>query len=145
MIRMDKKQLLQGFTAICIALMLNLPAVFALSISHTPSEDVIVNRNTVRVEWESDQPATTNIEYGKTSSRGISDGSEDPRLIHSVILQDLDYATKYYYSLSADSGIETAKDDNSGNMYSFTTETETAPSEPPADDPGTDGGIPGVD
>ncbi|HLC46725.1 MAG TPA: fibronectin type III domain-containing protein [Candidatus Nanoarchaeia archaeon] len=111
--------------AFCTALMLNLPLVEALSISHSPISDVIIDRNNVQVSWITDVPGDTRIDYGDSiSSLDKNYGNTEQSLVHSANLLGLEYDTVYYYKLTSHAPAQTAVSDNYGNLHTFRTSPE---------------------
>ncbi|MHA2345341.1 MAG: extracellular solute-binding protein [Candidatus Hodarchaeales archaeon] len=87
------------------------------------------------VNWETDEIATSTVEYGLTTSldqiesneADIFASNEFPVSDHSVLLKNLVPGGEYYFKVSSKdlSGNEIV-DDNSGSLYSFTL-VDTAP------------------
>ncbi len=81
-----------------------------------------VSIDAATVTWTTDEPATSRIEYGPTSSLGFVAEDTELTTSHSLTLSGLDDCTFYYLEVhSADpSGNETI-DDHSGVFYTFET------------------------
>ncbi|MFX1285255.1 MAG: extracellular solute-binding protein [Promethearchaeota archaeon] len=87
------------------------------------------------IEWETDEVTTTRVDYGLTTSLGqiesnekkVIDHKELPVTKHKVILKNLVPGGKYYFKVtSKDLSGNSATDDNSGDLYTFTL-IDTAP------------------
>ena len=84
-----------------------------------------ITQTTAKITWTTDEPATSQVEYGKTTSYG-SQTSLDPDLVtsHTVNLSGLDLGTLYHYRVKS-------KDANNNLAVSgdntFTTTDETPP------------------
>ncbi|MHA1946745.1 MAG: extracellular solute-binding protein [Candidatus Hodarchaeales archaeon] len=87
------------------------------------------------IEWETDEIATSTVEYGLTTSLDQIESNEVavfasndlPVTDHSVLLKNLVPGGKYYFKVSSkDLSENEIVDDNSSNLYSFSL-VDTAP------------------
>lgn len=70
--------------------------------------------------WTRNGEYSSQVDYGKTKTLGLSKSPDDtrlPTLFHQVTLHELDPATLYYFQTLSG----TIKDDNGGNMYTLHT------------------------
>jgi len=84
----------------------------------------VVDRNSATITWNTDEPATSKVEYSTSSDLSNSTTTSeitDPRLEHSVIIPNLlSQETYYYRAISRDIAGNIATSD----IYSFTTKAE---------------------
>jgi hypothetical protein len=74
------------------------------------------------IRWDTNEPSTSVVRYGKTVPPGASSSSSTLVTSHSVRLSGLDPLTTYSYEVeSADALGNTTVDDNGGAYYQFTT------------------------
>ena len=67
---------------------------------------VAVNNTTATITWQTNEPATTRVEYGTNPNQlGSVITSPDPVLTHSVELNDLALGTTYYYRVTSADGV----------------------------------------
>ena len=89
---------------------------------------VSVGDTTATIEWSTDEPADSRVNYGETTALGLTEYYAALVTGRSVLLSGLSPATTYYYEVeSTDAYTNTATDDNGGLYYSFTTTDTTAP------------------
>ncbi|MEW5896951.1 MAG: hypothetical protein AB1668_04620 [Nanoarchaeota archaeon] len=103
------------FALLVIVLFINLPLVSALEISAVQVSN-LTDKEAV-VEWKTDQPADSFVDYGSSKDSLTSVGDASLVNEHKVPLHSLAAEMTYYYSVKSGD----VKDDNSGNLYSFTT------------------------
>ena len=72
----------------------NTPPVIS-SIVHAPSEFAAT------ITWDTDEPATSVVEYGLTASYGSSESSAVLVTSHSIIITGLDPGTEYHYRVTS--------------------------------------------
>ncbi len=88
-------------------------------------EAVDIGETTTRISWDTNESATSTVEYGEDATYGttVSDGTLEAE--HSVILTGLSQGTTYHYRVSCEdaSGNEGVSEDQT-----FTTEEDEAPS-----------------
>ena len=88
----------------------------------------VVSDSKVKIYWETDEPATTQLEYGKTPL--LEEVYEKTTLTtsHTATLIGLESRTIYFFRvISKDSAGNTAVDDNNGEFYTFETLEEVVP------------------
>ena len=69
-----------------------------INSSSIQTEDVTIGQDVkTRISWVSDENATSYIDYGLTSSYGLSKGSEELETSHQITLADLLPLTTYYF------------------------------------------------
>jgi len=85
--------------------------------------------NSASVNWTTDEPATSYVDYGATTDLGSSSGSPALATSHSVTLDGLAGGAHYYFRVrSADAAGNSSVDNNGGAYYAFTTAADgTAP------------------
>jgi len=87
--------------------------------------DVTVDQigpNSARVNWATDVPADSTVEYGLTAALGKTVKASTAVQQHQLLLTGLDYATTYLFRVgSVDQVGNSAWADNAGAMYSFAT------------------------
>jgi len=72
--------------------------------------------------WTTDEPADSVVNYGNTTTLGLTASDASLVTSHSVSLGGLDPATTYYYEVqSTDGAGNPASDNNGGLYYTFTT------------------------
>ncbi|MFO8015653.1 MAG: fibronectin type III domain-containing protein [Candidatus Woesearchaeota archaeon] len=120
---MEKKtrSLLQMITIFCVYILVNLTFAHALTISHSPDTDANASRTSAEIEWKTDEPADSSVEYGEDPGLALSESSSDPVENHSITLTGLDEGMTYYYKLISSTDDETATADNGGDLFSFNT------------------------
>ncbi|MCA9391806.1 hypothetical protein KC614_01210 [candidate division WWE3 bacterium] len=93
---------------------------------YTSGPEIVVTSSSATIEWTTDRPSSSFINYGKTSELGSSTGSLEEILVHEVEVSGLDPSTTYYYKLqSFDEARDYTLDDALSEQYSF--ETSVAP------------------
>jgi hypothetical protein len=89
-------------------------------ISNVRDEDVDLDSATIH--WQTDEPATSIVEYGPTTPPDQTEQEPGYTTNHDVTLTRLEECTIYYYRVrSADSLDNEAVDDNNGQYYYFET------------------------
>lgn len=83
----------------------------------------LVNNNSAIITWNTNEAATSQIDYDVNSSTfAFSNSSSTLETSHAITITGLTNNTVYYFRVkSADSGNNLTTDDNSGASYSFTT------------------------
>jgi len=99
---------------VVLALMLSLPFVTALQISDVKSEPT---DNSAIITWNTDEDSNSFVDYGKVQTDLLRVGDASSVQQHSVTLENLDSSQQYFYKVESAGDV----DDNSGNLYSFTT------------------------
>ncbi len=82
----------------------------------------VTSSSSVTVTWTTDEPATSYVHYGPTSSYGTTVGDSSLTTTHSVILTGLDAGTTYHFDVLSS--------DASGNSSSSTDATFATTSNP---------------
>lgn len=79
--------------------------------------------NSVTITWDTDDPASSLVDYGVDTSYGLTYGDKDEAVTnHSVTLIGLNPGSPYVFKVrSADPSGNEEEDDNSGSGYAFTT------------------------
>lgn len=92
--------------------------------------------NSASINWATDEPGTSYIDYGTTLGLGSSFGTATFTAAHSVTLDALTGDTQYYFRVrSADAAGNETIDTNGGAAYTFTTAADsTAPAVSGVDD-----------
>ena len=62
---------------------------------------VVLGSSTVRIDWTTDEPADSRVEFGPTSALGSSAGGAELVTAHSVLLSGLLGSTTYHYRVSS--------------------------------------------
>jgi len=93
------------------------PEIFNVSVSE-------VTEFTAIVEWSTDKPADSSVRY--SGNADLSDHStvhsSEFVVDHTVVLDELEHDTTYYFEVQSTNEYErTTVDDNDGEYYSFTT------------------------
>lgn len=70
---------------------------------------------TVVVRWDTPDARDSLVEYGTTASLGLRATSSSPTTTHEIILDNLQYRTKYYYRVGYSSGAE----EHVSDVYTF--------------------------
>lgn len=87
--------------------------------------DVVVSSlslNSASINWVTDEPATSFVDYGTTVDLGSSSGSSVSASAHSVTLDGLAGGAQYYFRVrSADAAGNSSVDNNDGDFYTFVT------------------------
>jgi len=84
-----------------------------------------ITHNSATITWGTDESSNSRVNYGITTALGDTEFNSGMVTSHSIVLSDLIPETPYYYEVqSTDGEGNTATDDNSGNYYSFTTDSE---------------------
>jgi hypothetical protein len=88
----------------------------------------LVGQNGVTIEWTTNKPATSQVEWGGTTSLGtLTDETTSMTTSHSVTIIGLSLDTDYYYKvISKDDSDNITVNDNNGALYSFTTLSDEA-------------------
>jgi hypothetical protein len=107
---MNKTKLFTKLTVyLVLILILCMPVSFALSIN-PDSIKSNVDGNDATIEWETDDLASGVIKYGKSTENIFTiPETGEYKQDHSVSLNDLEYGSKYYYTVESSDGIVTAK------------------------------------
>ena len=98
-------------TIFMIFLILTMPISYALSIKpETIKAEVDKSKPISTISWETDDLSSGIVRYGK-STESISTIPEtgEYKQSHSVVLNDLEYGQKYYYTIESSDGVVTAK------------------------------------
>jgi hypothetical protein len=126
---MKKSTLIQFIALFLLELTILYPVnfVYALSITNVQVSDV--TSNSARVKWFTDEVADGNLKYGPSPSLGVSSRHSTYIFEHNQLLQGLDSEKKYYFEIeSSNINGQYVVDDNSDNLYTFSTLDETPPS-----------------
>jgi len=85
--------------------------------------------NSASINWATDEPATSYVDYGATNGLGSSAGTALLATAHSVTLDGLAGGAQYFFRVrSADAAGNSAFDNNGGVFFTFTTAADvTAP------------------
>jgi len=76
------------------------------------------------ITWTTDEDSNSTLYYGTTTSLGSTRSNNSNTTEHTIALGDLATSTTYYFKVrSTDRAGNVTTDDNSGAMYSFTTNT----------------------
>jgi carbonic anhydrase len=87
-----------------------------------------VTDNFATIIWDTDEYSGSVVNYGNTTSLGLTASDASLVLGHSVQLSGLAPGMTYYYEVqSTDAYTNTATDDNGGLYYGFTTSDTTPP------------------
>ena len=70
-----------------------------LQVSFLQSEDV--SKTTAKITWITDDVANSSVNYGKTSSLGLQAYDAALTKQHSILLENLEENTKYYYKVQS--------------------------------------------
>jgi len=80
------------------------------------------------ISWSTDKSANSTVNYGTTTSLGYTKHDSNFVQDHTITLTNLQSRTTYYYEVvSYDYSGHMARDNNSGDYYSFTTDEESSP------------------
>ena len=84
----------------------------------TDIQAINIAQDSADIIWQTDQPATSKVEYGETTAYGLS--SEDTALvkIHTISISNLATSTLYYYRVSSKNS---AGKEQISSDYNFTT------------------------
>lgn len=83
--------------------------------------------NSASINWTTDEPATSYVDYGTTTDLGSSAGSPALATSHSVTMDGLVGGAQYYFRVrSADAAGNSSTDNNNGAYYTFTTSADGA-------------------
>ncbi len=95
------------------------------SIVASSTQVTSVANNTVDIAWETDQNADSYVVFSTnpTMAGSVELGSSDSVMSHAVTLFGLNPGTKYYFYVKSSN----ARDDNSGNYFTFTTTRDLTP------------------
>jgi hypothetical protein len=104
-------------------------------ISSVAASDITTS--SAAITWATDEPATSQVEYGPTGALGLSTDFDSSLVTdHSVGLTDLTAATTYYYRVRSEDAVGNPA---TSSIYSFTTGSG---SQPPGDsDVNSDGTV----
>ncbi|MEA1993053.1 MAG: S8 family serine peptidase [Euryarchaeota archaeon] len=96
----------------------NEPVISGVSVSN-------VTDTSATITWTTDEPATSTVNYGTTTSLGSSSTEGEYVTSHSITLQGLTSETVYYFEVASTDNVcpsgNTGTDDNNGNYYTFWT------------------------
>jgi hypothetical protein len=82
----------------------------------------------VTISWTTDKPSNSTINYGATHQLGSTKYDSNFLEDHSLTISNLQSETTYYFEvISYDYSENIARDNNSGNYYSFTTRAGSSP------------------
>jgi phosphodiesterase/alkaline phosphatase D-like protein len=89
-------------------------------------EVAVITHNSAVITWITNEPATSKVVFGISTSYGMETPEENILTIkHAVTLTGLNKETTYYFKvISKDSSGNESVDDNSGKGYTFTTTKE---------------------
>jgi len=89
-------------------------------------EVAVITHNSAVITWITNEPATSKVIFGTSTSYGMETPEENILTIkHAVTLTGLNKETTYYFKvISKDSSGNESVDDNSGKGYTFTTTKE---------------------
>ncbi|MBU1644145.1 MAG: fibronectin type III domain-containing protein [Nanoarchaeota archaeon] len=107
--------MLRVMVLLVLVIMLNIPIVSALELSNVRA--VEITDNSALIRWETDEPADSFLSYGEDNKSQTTKGDASEVTSHEIAVTDLKPETTYSYSIKSAGKIE----DNSGNLYSFTT------------------------
>lgn len=118
-----------------IVLVMSITIAHALSIRFDPNENVVVERNTATITWETDEQSIGSVEYGRERDLPrlhYKTDSFDPGTEHQVVLRDLAYDTAFGFRIKAigesiNGEVATVIDDNRGDFFTFSTPVEVLP------------------
>ncbi|MBS3131056.1 hypothetical protein J4212_01370 [Candidatus Woesearchaeota archaeon] len=120
-----KKEIIALF---CLALMLALPVQSALALSITNVKALQVTESSALVSWDTDQYSSSRVRYGAAASLGQEKSSSSFFKNHQISLTGLSDGKKYFFEVeSVEVNGTLQKDDNSGQLYNFTTKDATPP------------------
>jgi hypothetical protein len=89
------------------------PVISAVEVTSISGTGAVVN-------WSTNEPADSLVEWGTTPSLGSSALVSDLEWNHTVVIDGLSPCTEYYFRVSStDSSHNTVIDDNNGSLYSF--------------------------
>ncbi|UCG68853.1 MAG: S8 family serine peptidase [Thermoplasmata archaeon] len=93
-------------------------------------EAIDITENSAVIIWETDEPSTTLVRYGKTTTYGNETADSTPVLKHSIKLTGLVSSTIYYYQIESKdtSGNEKIYDDANTRFNTTGTPDTTEPS-----------------
>ena len=84
-----------------------------------------ITHDLASIIWDTDELSNSKVNYGTTIYLGNTEIDTTMVTVHSITLTDLLPDTTYYFEVqSTDSEGNTGIDDNNGNYYSFTTDSE---------------------
>ncbi|MEM4336758.1 MAG: hypothetical protein QXG86_02020, partial [Candidatus Woesearchaeota archaeon] len=99
----------------------------ALTITFNPSDIEVYEREAL-IKWESDELSDSEVVYGDNINNvSVSVKNLTPVLNHSVLLQNLNVSTTYYYKIISTNENGSFELNNSNSYYSFTTTQDTTP------------------
>lgn len=114
---------------------------FNLSLDTTP---LVINSvqissltaSQVTISWTTDKSSNSTINYGTTHQLGFTKHDSNFLENHSLTISNMQSETTYYFEvISYDYSGHIARDNNSGNYYSFTTGNGGSPPSGPPDNP----------
>ena len=115
-----------------LQLALTIPLLSASAHGLTISDVKVTKtaKDSANVEWKTDAPAGSKVNYGKTKSLDLAEKQDALVQAHSVTLTNgIIPSTSYFFSVeSKDSSGNTATDDNSKALYTFKTQDNPAAS-----------------
>jgi hypothetical protein len=98
-----------------LVLLINLPIISALELSNVRVDNVA--ETSAVVKWDTDEASDSFVSYGTEKENLNTIGDASSVTDHQFTLTDLSPETIHYYSVESNEIV----DDNSGNLYSFTT------------------------
>lgn len=100
-----------------------------------------ITETQVTISWNTNENSNSKVNYGETTLLGNSKLDSSFVTEHTVTITDLQAGTKYYFEVvSYDYSENIITDDNSGNCYSFTTESDGSGDDDDDDGGGSSGG-----
>ncbi|MBI2669386.1 fibronectin type III domain-containing protein [Candidatus Woesearchaeota archaeon] len=117
MMRATKAVMKKIWMLLVLIVLLNLPLISALEISNVRVEDI--TETTAVIAWETDEPADSFVSYGTDKAALTKTGDANTITEHRFALNNLLPQTAYYYQVESNG----VADDNSGNLFTFTTAT----------------------
>src|SRR3989338_892341 len=123
-----KRTLIQFIALLLLELIILYPVEFAYALSISNVQITDASSNSARVKWFTDEVADGKVKYGPTKDVGFTSRHTTFIFEHSQLLQGLDSEKTYFLGIeSSNINGDTAVDNNSGQLYSFTTKDITPP------------------
>jgi len=120
------KKIMHIIAMFMIYIIMNISIAHA-AITFNPTSDVKFDDRTAEFEWDTDDNSDSTVEYGADQSLGQSEKNTSVGSNHFVSISGLTPGTQYYYKISSQNTTDVVTDDNSGNLYSFTTLADVTP------------------